>query len=516
MERQDRIQRTKFIIQIFAFLFVFLVFQLIGNISLILKGGSMSKSTEWGKNAKNTEASFGELEPEGVKYLIYSDSGSLETETALKDTFTSTGMSYQVYQSPEEFEAAIPESIEAVFVCSSRSSLLARKDILDRLANRGISLIFLQMPEASLIREYDLYSILGVRSEIQPLDQKGMRMVSGFLVGGMQEYKDLTFPMLHVELQASCKTYAYGLTDGKQTSGLKNEQLPPVIWRNSYLGSQIFVVNGPFVNARSGGGMVTAILAQMKEAYLYPVINGVSIVAENFPFIQNENEKELLKQYNYSALGLQQDIILPSLISTSKKYDIKLGCFIKGEEVDLTHNEAYKNLNYFIREIKILDGEIGFHTSENQIPYTVNGVTFTDEERLAFYSDVTAKGLIAQKLDMEQVLYPKSEKDDWIYISRYLDTMIYTFRHEFPHLLVLNPSELLDHIHNYDAVTQKIQYRENEIDVQRSADIGDTYFFLRTDRGVAGIEGGSCKEVEEHVYMVTMGSKKMRITLANE
>lgn len=181
---------------------------------------------------------------------------------------------------------------------------------LEQLIEEQKTLIFLSLPTQDYIEQYDLNELLGIRKVFGQHTQKELNLVSGFMLGGFHQFEDLIYNALDLDLLFSTKVYAYG----KKTQ----DKGSPVIWRNTYNNSEVYVVNGPFMETDASDGITSAILAEIEEDYIYPVLNARLMVYESFPYVSDKNKKQLEKNYNRDAMRVQHDILFPDLLSINK------------------------------------------------------------------------------------------------------------------------------------------------------------------------------------------------------
>lgn len=506
------------------FLTIFIVFQIFGNLTLYIREQFyVEKPVEtWDKIALSNGVSANS----GFDYIIMNHSNSNNLEDVASKSLDYSKSKYLILHNMDEITEDLQKSLKVVFLCNNTVNA-QEKQILNSLLNKGISIVFLQMPDPASIKQNDLYSMLGIKEDINIITQKGVRFISDFLLGGRQDYPNIKLEMLSVKLKSTCKTYVYGLSKQRDKENVINEELPPIVWRNSYYNGQVFVVNGPFINSDFGYGIIPAMIAQLQEDYIYPIVNGLTMVIQNFPYFDNVNEYELQSRYSTNSLGLQQDILLPSIISISKKHDITPGFFMEQGMDTLEDSVTKKSIAYYIKEIMALGGEIGtikddfvsFEETKFQrwdtftdyveygekstiIPITLDGFTFTDKERLAFYSRVTALGIITQRMDMESILYPIDETYDWVNVSVSLDTLIGRLRKEFAGIDSVNITELTKRMKSYQFIEPVIQYQEDTISIHMQRLNGKGYFILRTDKKIDSIAGGKYKQIEDCAYLI--------------
>lgn len=515
------------------FIAIFIVFQLIGNVTFYLKNKYFT-TDNLNEMQKLTWSNTGQKD-NSAEYIILSRNASEEGEvTAATLTYSKT--KFHNLKRLNEISDEMLSGLKAVFLCEGEITSYGSREEIERLLRQGIAVVFLQLPNQQTMEQENLYEVLGIARETRSLRQRGIRFVSDFMLGGKQDYVNLELQLTSVKLGASCKTYAYGLEEQQKDSKIPNEALPPIIWRNHYLNGRVFVINGTLVNLSYGHGIITGLISQIEEDYIYPVINGFTLMVNHMPYCYNVNEEELLRRYSRDAMGFQQDILFPSMISVSKRHDIMPGFFME-KDMDIDPNsEPHRIMNYYLREINAMGGDIGVLTEDNAsleetriltweqymqyngkepvIPITTQGFQLTEEERLAYYSGVTALGIITHRIDMNEILYPRDDSYDWVNVSLQLDSLIGSFREKFPIITSVNIRELVRRIKNYQTMDQDIQYSSDKIRIKISNLNGNGYFILRTSKKVKEISGGTFRLIEENAYMVKAEEQDILIHLS--
>ena len=220
-----------------------------------------------------------------------------------------------------------------------------------QLAQDGNDLIFCTLPDAQELQtDQVMRKLLGIREIVKKeVKVEGIRLLGGFLLGGQKDYQldaleeetqqDLNLTMPWYRVSSGTKSYMMGLvtespksteygTEADTEQALKNEYMPAVIWRNNVNGCKVFAVNGDYLKDNTGLGFLNAIMAELKEYDIYPVINAQNLVVINFPDLADENAGEMMERYSQRLKAVYRDIVWPGLVSVAQQNSLKLSLMI--------------------------------------------------------------------------------------------------------------------------------------------------------------------------------------------
>lgn len=217
------------------------------------------------------------------------------------------------------------------------------KDIASLLEwnKKGVTIVFADLPSVDQIEgSSGLRDLLGVRSVRQETQElSAIRFFSGFLLGGERIYGTKT-ERDREQMDLDRTAPWFQLTDGTEVYVLgdvpeeifpqqsyRNEQLPPLLWRRSLNGADVFAVNGVFFSDNVGIGLLSAITAKANDYYLYPVVNSQVMTVANFPGMAEENTEALAGRYGRDQVALNRDLLWPSLEAMSVGNDYSMSCF---------------------------------------------------------------------------------------------------------------------------------------------------------------------------------------------
>lgn len=243
------------------------------------------------------------------------------------------------YESLEECHIEISNPPRAVVI---EGSEFKESDIgiIDDLLEQKINIIFAGLPSNELItRSEHLKKILGIKSAKGNVELSGMHLFGGFLLGGEAIYRpadeeekekrqDLDLETPWFVTGEGTKTYMMGLVeqeeDIKEKDKIKNEMLPAIIWRNNIKNTHVFCINGGYLSNMQGMGILTAIMSEISDYDIYPVVNARNLVIASYPGFANENSETIDKLYSQPLEQVYRDIVWPVLASMANKSDNKL------------------------------------------------------------------------------------------------------------------------------------------------------------------------------------------------
>lgn len=234
-----------------------------------------------------------------------------------------------------QIDAAMPE------VLLLDSNYLQSEDyvLLEQLVEQGVNAIFCNIPSVEKVdTEQELKSILGIEAVVLPqVELTGIKTFAGFLIGGEQWYTieeeddkanaDLNFDVPWYLLGTGVKVYFSGMVS-KEYGKIENELLPSLIWRHSVNGTFVYVVNGDYMKDSTGIGILDAMMTELHDYEIYPVVNAQAMVALNYPTLTNENETEMMKRYSRNSHSVFRDVVWPGLASLASRTDARLTCLM--------------------------------------------------------------------------------------------------------------------------------------------------------------------------------------------
>ena len=273
-------------------------------------------------------------------------------------------------------ELVLPEGNLPKLVLIDSDAIDFGKDTaaLINLTKEGVSLVFCNLPDTEVVRENaKLRSLLGI-SEVEQYRVRtlGIEMFSRFLVGGEaiyqvqrpddEELQDLQLLLPWYRTDKGTKTYMVGLMeiDEEDEDGIKREDFPAIIWRNSFEDAMVFAVNGDYMSSLTGLGILDAFVYEMEPYQLYPVINARNTVVANYPNFSSENEEQLNHLYSRNPEALYRDVMWPSISAVSERFDLRLTFYLMPQYFyadELQPSDS--QLVFYFQQFKEISAEAG-------------------------------------------------------------------------------------------------------------------------------------------------------------
>lgn len=287
-------------------------------------------------------------------------------------TYSKRGL--RVVRTAGECEAYLDQA-EIVLVDSRMLDLDRDVSVLQGYVDEGTSLIFCNLPDVQEVGEHvDLEELLGIKAIYDPEARlTGVQLFDGFLLGGQKIYQpekpeeqklqdmDLTVPW-YLTLDGN-KTYMIGLREELKSQGgdVNNAYAPGLIWRYSGDGNgKVFVVNGDFLEDVTGIGILEAMMYELHDYELYPVVNAQNFSVVNYPSFAEENSEEIDRLYSRELPSLYRDVIWQSISSVTERNRSKTTAFLAPQYDYTDGNEPIADaFTYYARLFREKGMEIG-------------------------------------------------------------------------------------------------------------------------------------------------------------
>lgn len=509
----------------------------------------------------------------------YSNSIKESTEEYLKLNIEDNKIeeSFSIVSEKDEIEyaldnAVIPNAVKnSLREVSERDNLIldgekleTSEDVdkLKSLIDNGRKIIFLSLPKKETIEKFELRETLGISEIKNTKRHTKLTFVKRFLLGGVHEIDNLLFETLDLDLLFSTKVFAYADTNS------------PVIWRNIYKESEIYVVNAPFINDITSFGIISGIMYKIEKDYIYPVINMRLTTYRGFPYISDENTENLESLYNRDAMKLQHDILIQDILTSTSRRDLIPNGFLKvgfNKEQTITDYDM-KEISNINSQIYSANGDIGITYTNNErkdreiyrkilnknpnsllvtekdidlshvlnqtseissivgpwrdksnfeylnndtvyIPHTVEGINQDGEDKLEFLSSITAFGAIVENLDLEDIVLNEKDQENWTKISKDYVEFIDDYRKKFEFLESRSLTNAADVVKTYNNNKLRIIKDNEEIELKFDKWQGISFLIFRTDKLIEKITGAEAIYIEEDAYFITAKQENVKIRL---
>lgn len=322
--------------------------------------------------------------PDDLEYTIFVGEESETMANIVTQWCNYTKRNLIIINSIEEYPKDI-EKLPENIIFQSEKQAMEDMDRLQELAEKGVTIIFASLEDVLEISKNDtLKNFLGISTVASEETRVvGMKLFDGFLLGGEVTYQakdkeeekekqDFNLNLPWYLLNSGTKVYMTGLFT--KNSGIKDEQLPPVIWRNTVQKSSVFAVNGDYLQSAEGIGILEAMMLEASTYTIYPVVNAQNLSITNFPGFASENNETMEKMYSRNQIGVYRDLIWPGLVAVSDQNRLKMTCFVNPQFDYTDANEPDGDeLIFYLKQFKEVDAEAGF-----SLAY-IKGVSLADK-----------------------------------------------------------------------------------------------------------------------------------------
>lgn len=291
---------------------------------------------------------------------------------------------------------------ELVLIDSGTVDFERETEDLIWLAKEGVSLVFCNLPDSEVISvNSDLRKLLGISTvRDNAVTVEGIQLFAGLLLGGEavyrvqepgdEEYQDLQLAIPWYQTASGTKTYMVGLmelTDSEdEEDSITRENLPAIIWRNSYENAMVFAVNGDYLSDWTGLGLLDSFVYEMEPYQLYPIVNARNTVVADYPNFSSENSEQLYQIYSRTPEGLYRDVMWPGISAVSGRFGLRLTCFLMPRYF---YSDGAKpaddDLVFYLQQLKEIRAEAG--------------------RTLVYAGDVTME----EKLDFDEIFFQTLE-----------------------------------------------------------------------------------------------------------
>lgn len=284
-------------------------------------------------------------------------------------------LTYRQISDYRTYREKLPDAVllDAAFVdCNSDLSLLTT------LTSYGISIVWCSLPDFNTIENNSvLMDFLGIANAVSPsLTVSGYKLYSGFLLGGEswyiannegeEKYQDFSLDMPWYIPGNATKTYMAAELDSSVYGTIKTQDRPAVFWRKSLENAYIFCVNGDYLSDTGGFGILNAILYELKDYAVTPVVNAQTVSIINYPVLAFEQEDAMDASYSRNTASVLENVIWPD-ISTLSEYLNSRFTFLFTPQFYYQdeHEPVSQELEYFFRLLHEKQFEAGLSSTRD-------------------------------------------------------------------------------------------------------------------------------------------------------
>ncbi|MGM9540938.1 DUF2194 domain-containing protein [Anaerovibrio sp.] len=338
------------------------VFFQLNRMDAFLHIGSWTNSSAAGEAGQESE--FSSLSRE--KYLVIYDPG--EVQSVLKRHIVEKILLEQkkevvrrsIYQGGE-----VDASCRGVIIAAGRLTDMKCLPAVERYVEQGGTAMLLSQLQPEQLPS-GMLGKLGVASVGQEASAYGIR-VTGDMYPGLQGFG------------FDSAGYATTLTQAVLLPEARTEVTAgdgtPIVWSNQCGKGRYLVCNSRERDDKNSYGMYTAMLGQLHEDYVYPVMNMKLFFIDDFPSpVPEGNFDRIYQETGLSTADFYRKLWWPEMLNDGKKYNWKYtglviesyGSQVKGPFQPLANGEARNGLIVYGRELLKAGGELGIHGYNHQ------------------------------------------------------------------------------------------------------------------------------------------------------
>jgi hypothetical protein len=244
-------------------------------------------------------------------------------------------------------------------------------ELLNEYADLGKTMIFTGLPDYQVLSlNRDLAAFYGIKDTVaEDVTVDGITIFSDFMINEERNYKkgdfygeedDTQLNMPYYSLAPGYEVYGVGVLDKQDEQGIKDKDLPPLLWRTTTKNSVVFVVNSDIFQGMSILGVLTGFMSHEGECYLYPIVNAQTISVLDYPYFSNENNETMQQLYSRTSESVARDLLWPNVVQILKNYGTSFS-FFAASQLDYLDDVSAKNdyIDFYLREISKLPGDMG-------------------------------------------------------------------------------------------------------------------------------------------------------------
>ncbi|CUM95226.1 DUF2194 domain-containing protein [Turicibacter sanguinis] len=236
---------------------------------------------------------------------------------------------------------------DAIVINEEDLSVIPNSNLVMDYVEEGGSLILAQRP---LIGEgLDLWSpYLGIEEIEGYTVEDSMVLTSNILIQG-EGYtfsETVSTHALDIVLKDECEILVESVNE------------VPMIWKHDQGEGTVLVANGQFLAERMNRGLLTGILSEIKDDFIYPIVNAKVLHMDDYPMPVPEGTADIIyNEYQVNNEEFFYYIWWPNVLKTTQKYNMKInGYLIYNYENDVSDQDLLLN-DIVRRDHLLLQGE---------------------------------------------------------------------------------------------------------------------------------------------------------------
>ncbi len=398
------------------------------------------------------------------------------------------------------------------------------------------TVVFLNVINEDLFSDKDVQEKIGVRNYVGENEFEGLRVSSDLSFTHMQEQVETEFLAHEVVLTGNTKIYANVLIED---SDIKNEDLPPLMWRYVSDDGSIFVCNGDLFEDQISYSVLTELYAQLTETYIYPVVNAYVFLINGMPYVENFASEFLISVFHRDAIGMQDSIFFPQFTSSQDRYQSQITWYtpeyeavIDSDDQDMIYNLNQMEINSaelakfendklisdtgLLNEAVLWDTDFSFIDNEEDmlnLPIILDAYDY-ENEVIDSNAILRGTGFMSLYIDAERFLTDPTS--DWVEFCLQYESVLGAQLNLYPWIDRLTASAAAQRVTTFLTIEPSYYFRENQVDIEIDNFNVEAYFMLDTSRTIKEIEGGKIRNIGKNLYLVEAQSDFVMIRYEEE
>lgn len=449
---------------------------------------------------------------EPVYAVLCGGQGESEKTQNLIHMLSNLKKEYAVFSTVDEINSKQAETLKTILVSAERWDEIGDKELLFKYVDEeGKNLIFTSLPEGTETEEYN--KVIGIleKGEIVPIE--GIMLFEGmFIQDDMVYFEELETDVQKVSVDARCKK----LMVEKAEENVKQKDLIPLIWEKRYGKGCLFVVNGDFLTMEMGMGILTGILCQTEEDFVYPVVNAKANLIDSFPELDNPYDNQIKNMYSRDTYMFLRDIVWPSIVKLGESDTLIFSTRINQP----VKEKDRKNYNYLADLLKKRGYEIdeSLEEKELELPFVSAGNQRNSEEIVKMQSNISGWGLATHYLDISQVMGRNAGKPEyeWSGYSLELSKLFYDLYKDTDWMDAMTVSQAMERYKRYLLLNPVITGEKKQITIKTENFNDSCFYIIRTEKTVLAGDGYEAKKIGKNAYLIRVLQNKIVIGLEEE
>ena len=479
----------------------------------------------WKNIEKNT------IDAEDAEVYIWGN--ETDSSAIAKAQLVNMRTAYNVIDDIEEIES------EKCLIACKKEYTLKELEQLEQFVLSGGNVFFAGMPQDAMLQDTYVQDLLGIRLYEGVEERDGIRLSARMTFDEVREYKEeINIPVFKLKKQT--EVYAAAL---ENNTTKEVQELSPLLWRyhRNESAGEVFVSADCLFASSIGNALICFFMEEVKEVYIYPVVNAYCFYVAGTPYVDNFSSEYLLAKYSRDAQGVQNDIFMTELRQCESKYQLTGTWYSPQKKEAETSEDAY--IKYYVQSIKergSVLGERNIDKNEMVVESLFNNnliewkpdFRFTDGEKIYLsytepeeenfektllkdYSSARSMGYNAIYVDV--LYYLKEEyQRDWLNMSINLETVLRNEQKKIDWLERVSAEKAIQRVYSFVSMQPEIEYKADCVDVKIGNFSGEAFFHLYTYKEIVGIENGTLEKIGENLYFLEATDKNIKIYLEQE